>query len=191
MRGDPVVDDLPQAHETGIFADGPQVPEPAERMQTDREFKRRQIDFKRRFAFGIEHAAGQRKTALEDFFGNEGIDSPEVRRRDDQAVGRRTGKAQRRDAADRKPARHAAPTFTRIQIGKPSPAGKHHQRPPVSSFLKQTARDERTGCVGFAPVSLTQRCPKIPLRLSGRAPCAVSKNAGASLAVRKDARRSA
>ncbi len=128
MGGDPIVDDLAQAHVAGVLADRTQMSQPAEGVETRRKLARRKIDLERRLAFRIEDAAGKRETPGEDFLGDKGIDGSEIGRRDDQAVRRRAGETQGGDTADRQPARHAAPAFTHIQVRKPPPAGKQPQR---------------------------------------------------------------
>jgi hypothetical protein len=94
---------------------GTNMPQPPETMQPARELYRRQFQFERRLLPGIENTAGEGVATVQDFFGDKGIDRPEVSRSDHYPVDPKSAslKDRRRQDSSRLP--HLPPGFGNVK----------------------------------------------------------------------------
>ncbi len=113
---------------------GFQMAQPAEAVQRRFPFGRRRLDGEGRQAAGVDQPAGQREAAMVEFLRKLRIGHPQVRRQDEDAVGRETGEAPAEKRAHAQAAAEPAPGLRDGQSPKMRGFAERESQPFLSVF---------------------------------------------------------
>ena len=99
---------------------GTNMAQPPETMETPRKLHGRQLQFKRGLLPGIENPTGKRIATVENFFGNEGINRPQIGRCNNHTIDPETTQENEWRGQDGSRLPHLPPGFGNVKRNQSS-----------------------------------------------------------------------